>query len=201
MTRQQTRARTAAQRPRRRPLRHAPAVLAQLAALALLYRAASRRSHRARLRAAQQEWAAAVEAGRRPSALEQARADGPLRGSPRLYLPLGGSWQSVDTDGVHTDVGQRAVLLAPGRLVLGSGPDADLRVDDPAVAAAHAEVVSSSRAVHLRDLVGTGVVRVDGVPVLDADLVDGNRVTVAGHDLVFRRDADPGTGRQGGEGS
>lgn len=202
-------------------LRRGARLLAEAAALTLVYRTVSGRTARRRLRRAQQRWAPVVAAGRRPSALgaggpasgpygepatgapdglSTATSPGQLRGAPRLYLPVGGKWQISQVD-AGTDIGQRVVRLALGRLVLGSGQDADLRVDDSAVAAAHAEVVSDSQRVQLRDLVGTGVVLVDGVPVLDADLVDGNRLSVAGHDLVFRRDADPRSGRSGGEGS
>lgn len=185
-------------RPRRRIVR----LLAQAAVLVVAYRSAASHTARRRSRRAQERWAAVASAGRRPSAQSPAPDDdGPVPGQPRLYLPAGDRSGNVPSTGATDVASQRVIVLGPGRLVLGSGPDAGLRVDDPAVAAAHAEVVVQAATVHLRDLTGTGRVRVDGVPVLDADLVDGNRITIGGHDLVFHRDADPGPGREGGEGS
>jgi hypothetical protein len=165
-------------------------LLAQAAALVLVYRCA-----------------AGVAARRRPAPAPAVPASPPadlrpLPGEPRLLLPAGDAGSAVHADGLAAVGGQRAVVLGRGRTVLGSGASADLRVDDAGVAAEHAELVSDESSVHLRDLTGTGRVTVDGVPVLDADLVDGNRISVGGHDLVFRREGDyVDVGRQGGEGS
>lgn len=131
------------------------------------------------------------------------RGDEPmLPGRPRLLMKSGNDEGTVPSSADAARGLQRAVVLGPGRLVLGSGEHADLRLDDPRLAGAHVEVVCDGDDVRLHDLTGTGQVLVDGVPVLDAHLVDGNRVTVAGHDLVFRRDTHfQSGGRQGGEGS
>lgn len=182
--------------------RRAGTALGQALLLGLVYREAAVRTARWRARRAGDRWAAVVSTGRRSSAAAPAPATAvPPPGNPRLYLPVGGRGGSVQLLDPSTPVEQRSVVLQEGRLVLGSGPTAGLRVEDPGMAAEHAEVVCDGRTVHLRDLTGTGRVHVDGVPVLDADLVDGNRISVAGHDLVFRRDPVPddaaGGGRRG----
>ena len=106
---------------------------------------------------------------------------GPLAGRPR-FVPVAGGSLPAGTPAPEP------IHLRRGETVLGSAADADVHVHDDAVAAAHAVVVADDDGARLRDLTGTGSVLVDGRPALEADLVDGDRVTLGGQDLSFHRD-------------
>lgn len=122
----------------------------------------------------------------------------PLPGRPRLTVPAGGEapWGSPASAGIDSEL-----LLWPGSFVIGSGEGTDLRLAGPEVAPRHAVLEAApDGGVQLHDLGSTTGTLVDGVPRLEVDLVDGNRIDMGGTTLVFRRDHlhDEG-GREGGE--
>jgi hypothetical protein len=89
---------------------------------------------------------------------------------------------------------RRARLEAPGRTidltqessVLGRGPDADIRLDDPGVSRRHA-LVRLSPTPAISDLGSTNGTVVDGQRVSAAELVDGSVITLGETTLVFRQ--------------
>jgi DNA-binding NtrC family response regulator len=78
------------------------------------------------------------------------------------------------------DRGPCVPLPRDGTLVLGSRPDADLRLDDPYVSARHAEIRSDVHGTWIRDLGSTNGTWVDGVRVRGAWLMVGTRLRI-GH--------------------
>jgi hypothetical protein len=79
----------------------------------------------------------------------------------------------VLADGTRVDIGEEPVVV--GRL-----PDCTVALNDPNVSRRHAEFVrvSSGDGVVVRDLQSTNGTRVNGVPVHQQQLVDGDEVTV-----------------------
>ncbi len=121
-------------------------------------------------------------------------AAGPLPGRPRLAPVHAGSLP-------HGAAVLTEVLLPAGSLVVGRADDADVRLDDPTVSPRHALLeVDPDGAVRVRDLGALNGLTVDGVPVAEAQLHDGNRLDLGEAQLVFRCDpSDDDGGRQGGE--
>lgn len=122
----------------------------------------------------------------------------PPEGRPRLTFPAGGTarYGTPAAAGVAQEV-----LLPGGRFVIGRGKDCDLRLDDPTVSPRHLALEVGEKVV-LRDLGSMNGTLVDGVPAIEVDLVDSNRIVIGETTLIFGRDAgeDDG-GREGGEGS
>lgn len=118
-----------------------------------------------------------------------------LPGRPRLAPVLGGSLRHAD------DELPDELPLPVGEHVVGRALDADLRIAHPTVSPRHVLLrVEPDGRVRVRDLGTVNGVLVDGVPVVEAQLHDGNRLGLGEAQLVFR--ADPQTddgGRQGGE--
>lgn len=132
----------------------------------------------------------------RPVLSARAAAPSGLPGRPRLAAVHGGTLPHA---AVAAEPGE--LPLASGQLVVGRAPDADVRLDDPTVSPRHAVLsVAPDGSVQVRDLGTVNGVRVDGVPVVQAQLNDGNRLDLGEVQLVFRCDpaVDDG-GRQGGE--
>ena len=124
-----------------------------------------------------------------------ARPDAPLPGRPRLVEVLGGTLNH----GEAAEAPER--LLRRGRTVVGRSRDADLRVLEETVSPRHAAFDTDGDGhVVVRDLGALNGVSVDGVPISELELHDGNRVQLGDAVLVFRVDPvqDDG-GRQGGE--
>ncbi|MFN2524270.1 MAG: FHA domain-containing protein [Mycobacteriales bacterium] len=119
-------------------------------------------------------------------------------GRPRLTFPAGGSARH-GTPAATGEAGE--VVLPGGRFVIGRGKDCDLRLDDPTVSPRHLALEVGEKVV-LRDVGSLNGTLVDGVPALQVNLVDGNRIELGETTLLFGRDAiDDDGGRQGGEGS
>lgn len=121
--------------------------------------------------------------------------DAPLPGRPRLVEVLGGTVGH----GEAPEAPER--LLRRGRTVVGRSRDADLRVLEETVSPRHAALdVDAEGRVVVTDLGALNGVSVDGVPVSEVELHDGNRLQLGDAVLVFRVDpvGDDG-GRQGGE--
>lgn len=132
---------------------------------------------------------------RRSAARTAALPPADLPGRPRLVEVLGGALP-------HGAPPEAPVqLLRPGRTVIGRSREADLRLAEETVSPRHAvlETAADGRVV-VRDLGALNGVSVDGIPVSEVELHDGNRLQLGDAVLVFRTDprVDDG-GRQGGE--
>jgi hypothetical protein len=116
-------------------------------------------------------------------------------GRPRLIFALG------DTAPQHAS--QREFDLLPGVTVIGSAPDADLRLEG--LDAHQAEIRRDERDEYLYvDLGSQAPGRVDGQPASSKPLRTGDRIELGDWTLSFFREefADhgiPGGGRQGGD--
>lgn len=78
--------------------------------------------------------------------------------------------------------------LNQARTVIGRAQEADLRLGDNGVSRRHAEVRIVGDDIAIADLGSTNGTRVNGRPVREALLADGDRVEVGQTTLVFRRD-------------
>ena len=96
--------------------------------------------------------------------------------APRLEVPVTGG-----TPG-------RTVALATAVSVLGRGQEADVQVADTAVSRRHAELRLQPDGVRVVDLGSTNGTRVNGRPVTEALLRDGDRLQVGSTTLVYRQD-------------
>ena len=118
----------------------------------------------------------AMEAGDQPPAGDAAPPGVPRRpaasGQPRVTAADGGS---------------EHVLTRPVS-VIGRSPEADIRLDDPGVSRAHAELRVADDDVELVDSGSTNGSKVNGKPVNSARLRDGDRLTFGSTTLIFRRD-------------
>jgi hypothetical protein len=97
-------------------------------------------------------------------------------GRPRLIIPAGSGGP------------ERLVLLTSPVTVVGRGADADLRLHDTGVSRAHAELRIEGEQVRLADLGSTNGTLLNGRPVSDAVLSDGDRIEVGATPLLFRRE-------------
>lgn len=137
--------------------------------------------------------AVAVARRRRPQAVAAEVA--PLPGRPRLVAVVGGQVR-------HGELTEPAETpLREGRQVLGRARDADVHLADLSVSPRHALVEADPAGrVVVRDLGAVNGVAVDGIPVAQAELHDGNRLQLGDVQLIYRSDpADDDGGRHGGE--
>lgn len=131
-----------------------------------------------------------------PDQLEEAGGEAP--GRPRFVLVKGGTAvHGSSTSQGHED----EIPVMVGRQTVGRAASADIRLHAATVSLRHAEVeVDEDGVVRLRDLGSDNGVQVDGRPVYEAQLSDGNRVELGEVVLVFKSDLALGApGRQGGE--
>ena len=125
---------------------------------------------------------------------------GPVQGRPRLVLPSGSPQGTVPHGSPAARGIEQEVELPVGRTVVGRGVEADLRLTDPTVSPVHVDVlVQPDGRVLMRDLETENGMRVDGWPVLESPLVDGNRVQLGDAVLLFQQDLPRDEGREGGE--
>jgi hypothetical protein len=138
--------------------------------------------------------AAADRWRRRPVAIETA-PPAPLPGRPRLVHVLGGEVRHGEA------LEPQETVLTEGRTVVGRRRGVDVRLRDLTVSPQHAllEADREGRVV-VRDLGTLNGVKVDGIPMAEAELHDGNRLRLGDVDLIYRTDPrrDDG-GRHGGE--
>jgi len=83
--------------------------------------------------------------------------------------------------GARLEVNGRSIPLTES-LVIGRGTEADVQLTDTGVSRRHAEVVGS----RLTDLGSTNGTRLNGMRVAEADLTDGDVITVGGTEVVYR---------------
>ena len=84
-------------------------------------------------------------------------------GGPRLV------WSRPDGEEVE-------FLLQGSPLLVGRDEDADIRVDEPLVSRAHARIERRGRSFFVLDLGSTNLTRVNGDPVNERELRDGDEV-------------------------
>ena len=84
---------------------------------------------------------------------------------------------------------ERTVLLTRPVTVLGRGADADLRLADTGVSRAHAELRLEGGDVRVVDLDSTNGTLVNGRPVREAVLADGDVLELGATTLVYRSEA------------
>jgi hypothetical protein len=132
-----------------------------------------------------------------PVSVRLAAADGLAPGVFRVHgrveapEPARGSRPPRDAapDGrLRVEVGNRAVALDRPVTVLGRGAEADLRLPDTGVSRRHAELRVERDGVRLVDLGSTNGTRVNGRPVSEALLADGDRVELGATTVVYRQD-------------
>lgn len=81
----------------------------------------------------------------------------------------------------------RVLALTQSRITLGRSLDNDIVLDDPSVSRRHAVLVFQHGYYTLRDLNSSYGTQVNGQPIREAVLNDGDRLTVAAVNMVFRR--------------
>ncbi|MCU1602352.1 MAG: domain containing protein [Frankiales bacterium] len=92
--------------------------------------------------------------------------------------------QEQPATGPYLEVGGRQVPVS-GTVVLGRGTDVDVQLTDTGVSRRHAQIDRS----RLTDLGSTNGTRLNGTRVAEADLHDGDRITVGSTEIVFRSGA------------
>lgn len=80
----------------------------------------------------------------------------------------------------------QAVVLPTGVAVVGRDAGATVRLVDSQVSRRHAELVTTATGASLRDLASTNGTTVNGVPVEQVDLRDGDVIGFGGVELEFR---------------
>jgi hypothetical protein len=88
-------------------------------------------------------------------------------------------WRAV------VDVNGRRYPLGKARTVLGRGSDADITVQDPGTSRAHVEILWDGERAMVRDLGSTNGSKLDGRPVTQSGLNDGQTITIGRTDIVF----------------
>src|SRR6266545_6651412 len=114
------------------------------------------------------------------------------REDPTLSLPVAGpsegSLRLVVSPG---SPGERrlpiATALSRGPVVIGSGPDVDISIDDPHVSSRHCEMSLAPGGVRLTDLGSLNGTKVQGVAVHAALLEPGAVITLGTTHLLFER--------------
>jgi len=94
------------------------------------------------------------------------------RARPRL------SWTGPD--------GAERTHVATGQAVLGTAPDVDVRIEDPAVSRLHAALEPREDGVWIRDLASRNGTWVEGIRVECARLEDGCRLRLGGTSILVR---------------
>jgi hypothetical protein len=117
-----------------------------------------------------------VAAARPPSGGPRPAPSGAYPQRPRLIVSVG------DDESAH--------FLTHPVTVIGRAAECDLPVDDPGVSRRHAEIRYADGKATVIDLGSTNGIRVNGRPVQQAELQDGDRIDLASSTLIFRRDED-----------
>jgi len=111
-------------------------------------------------------------------------SDGSLPGNPRLLLhppEVGGSSPEAR--------GRQREFALTARVLIGRGPDADLRLHDPGVSRRHALLREENGAFLVEDLGSTNGTLVNNVAVGIRELASGDRLRLGTTTLVFERDS------------
>ncbi len=133
-----------------------------------------------------------------------AEADAGGHAGARLVLAAGGTARAGSAA-----AGGQAEQFPVGRhrIILGRGADCTIRLSDTGVSRQHGEIRLVAEREHVyRDLGSTNGSILNGRPVLEARLEDGDRLQLGRSTLVYRKDDHArgqgrDAGREGGEGS
>jgi hypothetical protein len=79
----------------------------------------------------------------------------------------------------------REILLAKERVTIGRGPHNDIVIEDCAISAEHAVIVTENDDSFLEDLNSTNGTQVNGQPVRKHFLQDGDVIELAGHRMQY----------------
>lgn len=115
-------------------------------------------------------------------------------GSPYLGKPADGAAPAVNYGRLIIREGAglaREVQLRSPVVLIGRGPQADIRLSDPAVSRRHAELRLDTDPPVVTDLNSTNGTRLNGVLVNTAPLADGDRIAVGETLLVYHTPAPP----------
>jgi len=89
-------------------------------------------------------------------------------------------WRAV------VEIAGRRHPLERARTVIGRGSDADITIPDPGTSRRHVEVLWDGERAMVRDLGSTNGSKLDGRPVKQAALANGQVITIGRTDIVFR---------------
>ena len=80
---------------------------------------------------------------------------------------------------IRPDGQELSFPLAAGVMLIGRDEDADIRVDEPLVSRAHARIEKRAGAYFVLDLGSTNLTKVNGEPVRERELRDGDELHFA----------------------
>jgi pSer/pThr/pTyr-binding forkhead associated (FHA) protein len=81
--------------------------------------------------------------------------------------------------------GAEEMLLTEGTVTIGRTKDNDIQIDDPAVSAYHAKLVSFFKPTYIQDLRSTNGTYVNGNRVMEHTLAHGDIITIGKHNIFF----------------
>jgi pSer/pThr/pTyr-binding forkhead associated (FHA) protein len=91
---------------------------------------------------------------------------------------------------IHTDQnGTEEMLLTEGTVTIGRTKDNDIQIDDPAVSAYHAKLVSFFKPTYIQDLRSTNGTYVNGSRVMEHTLEHGDIITIGKHNIYFSKES------------
>jgi hypothetical protein len=99
----------------------------------------------------------------------------------RSAVVAGETPEAPATEAARLEIGTRTVPVT-GTVVIGRGTEADVQLPDTGVSRRHAQVAGN----RLTDLGSTNGTRLNGTRVTEAELVDGDRITLGSTEIVFR---------------
>jgi len=80
--------------------------------------------------------------------------------------------------------------LSEGTVTIGRNKDNDIQIDDPAVSAYHAKLVSFFKPTYIQDLRSTNGTYVNGAKVMEYTLTDGDIISIGEHKILFDKNFD-----------
>lgn len=80
--------------------------------------------------------------------------------------------------------------LSEGTVTIGRNKDNDIQIDDDAVSAYHAKLVSFFKPTYIQDLRSTNGTYVNGERVMEHTLTDGDIITIGKHKILFDKNFD-----------
>ncbi len=91
---------------------------------------------------------------------------------------------------IHTDQNStEELLLTEGTVTIGRTKDNDIQIDDPAVSAYHAKLVSFFKPTYIQDLRSTNGTYVNGSRVMEHTLEHGDIITIGKHNIYFSKES------------